>query len=143
MMVSDLVMQTTTATGAKDQASAVVAGAAISNPYSYAKSMGITEENFLGTAFGPRRFWILPHLENHPYMIQNPTADFWINVSAQPGAAAWAKLACNSKEWVPTFRMYGPGDPQAQRDRMMRWEGDLDGGAEPGDPGRIDMFGSI
>jgi hypothetical protein len=143
MMVSDLVMQTTTATGAKDQTSGVVAGAAISNPYSYAKTMGITEENFVGTAFGPRRFWILPHLDNHPYLVQNPTADFWINVSAQPGAASWAKLACSSKDWVPTFRMYGPGDARAMGDRMMRWEGDLDGGSEPGDPGRIDMFGSI
>jgi hypothetical protein len=39
--------------------------------------------------------------------------------------------------------MYGPGDPRAMGERMMRWEGDLDGGSEPGDPGRIDMFGSV
>lgn len=117
--------------------------AATTNPYSYAATMGITEENFLGAAFGPRRFWIVPHLDNHPYLLQNPSADFWINIDARPGVGGWAKLACNSKTWTPTFRMYGAGDPQAQRDRMMRWEGDLDGGSEPGDPGRIDMFGSV
>lgn len=136
MMVQDLILQTQTVGGN-------LASGATTNPYAYAKTMGITEENFLGSAFGPRTFHILPHLDSHPYLVQNPTADFWINVDARPGTAAWAKLGCNTKTWTPTFRMYGPGDPQAQRDRMMRWEGDLDGGAEPGNPLAIDMFGSI
>lgn len=140
MMVSDLIMQTTTATGAKDAASAVVAGASISNPYSYAKSMGITEENFIGTAFGPRRFWILPQLDSHPYLVANPTADFWINVGAAPGRPAWAQLGCNSKDFVPTFHFYGAGDPRAQSERLCRFETDLDAGAGAGDPGCVDMF---
>lgn len=123
--------------------------AATTNPYSLAASMGITEENFLGTTFGPRRFWILPQLDSHPYVLQNPTADFWINVSAgkdpTTGQArpTWAKLASNSKDFVPTFRMYGPGDPLAMSQRMMRFEGDLDGGVAAGAPGEIDMFGSV
>lgn len=140
MMVQDLVLQAQSTGGGP-------VGAATTNPYSasaiaYAKSLGITEDNFLGAAFGPRTFWIVPHLDSHPYLVQNPTADFWINVSAGPGIASWANLACNSKTWAPVFRMYGPGDPLAQRDRMMRWEGDLDGGSQPGDPMRIQMFGS-
>lgn len=143
MMVSDLVMQTTTATGAKDQASAVVAGAAITNPYGYAKTMGITEENFVGTAFGPRRFWILPQLDNHPYLVANPTADFWINVSAAPKRPAWAHLACNSKDFVPTYRFYGAGDPLAQSQKLCRFETDLDGGVAAGDPGSVQMFMSV
>lgn len=123
--------------------------AATTNPYSLAAQMGISEENFLGTAFGPHRFWILPQLDNHPYMVANPTADFWINISAgkdpRTGRArpSWAKLAGNSKDFVPTFRFYGPGDPLAMSMRTMRFEGDLDGGAEPGAPGEIDVFGSL
>lgn len=136
MAVQQLVIQA-------QQIGGQAAAAAVSNPYSYAATLGITEENFIGTAFGPRTFWIVPHLDNHPYLVQNPTADFWINVDARPGVGSWAKLACNTKTWTPVFRMYGPGDPTAQRDRMMRWEGDLDGGSEPGDPMRIDMFGSV
>lgn len=136
MMVQNLILQAQTVGGA-------AVAAATTNPYSYAASLGITEENFIGSAFGPRTFHIVPHLDAHPYMVQNPTADFWINVSAGPTVGAWAKLACNSKMWVPTFRMYGPGDPRAMGDREMRWEGDLDGGSEPGEPGRIDMFGSV
>lgn len=136
MMVQSLILQAQSVGG---QAVA----AATTNPYSYAASLGITEENFLGSAFGPRKFYILPHLDGHPYLQQNPGADFWINVDARPNVATWAKLACNSKTWTPTFRMYGPGDARAQGDRMMRWEGDLDGGSEPGAPGGIDMFGSV
>lgn len=123
--------------------------AAVTNPYAYAASLGVTEENFIGSAFGPRKFWIIPHLDSHPYMVTNAAAnsgtgpDFWINVSRGAGIASWCQMACNSKDWTAIFRMYGPGDPQAMRDREMRWEGDLDGAAEPGDPGRVDMFGSV
>jgi hypothetical protein len=142
MMVQSLTMQ-----------SAEVGGngvaAATTNPYAEAVARGLSEENFIGTAFGPRRFWILPELDNHPYMVQNPTADFWINVSAgkdpSTGGArpSWAKLASNSKDFVPTFRFYGPGDPRAMSERMMRFEGDLDGGVAGGVPGVVDMFGSV
>lgn len=136
MAIQDLVLQA-------QQIGGSAVGAATTNPYAYAKTLGITEENFIGAAFGPRTFHIVPHLNNHPYLQQNPTADFWINVDARPDVGSWAQLACNTKTWTPVFRMYGPGDPQAQRNRMMRWEGDLDGGGEPGNPANIDMFGSV
>jgi hypothetical protein len=136
MAVQDLVLTA-------EQVSSQAVAAAITNPFAYAKTMGITEENFIGTAFGPRTFWTVPHLDNHPYLIQNPTADFWINVDARPGVASWCQLACNSQAWTPIFHMYGPGDPQAMRDREMRWEGDLDGDSQPGDPIRAHMFGSL
>lgn len=139
MMVQTLTLQTATVGGNG-------VGAATTNPYSQAVSMGLSQENFIGTTFGPRRFWIVPHLENHPYLLANPGKDFWINVSAGKDQstglprATWGKLASNSKDFVPTFRFYGPGDPRAQSERLMRFEGDLDGGAAAGAPGEIDMF---
>lgn len=139
MMIQSLVMTTATVGG-----NGVAAG--VTNPYALAQAMGVTEENFVGAAFGPRRFWIVPHLDNHPYVVANPTKDFWVNVSAGKDPKTgqqrptWAKLASNSKEFVPTFRFYGPGDPRAQSERLMRFEGDLDGGARPGAPGEIDVF---
>lgn len=142
MMVQDLTLTTATVGGNG-------VGAATTNPFALAKTLGVTEENFVGNAFGPRRFWIVPQLDNHPYMVANPTADFWINVSAgidpTTGLArpTWAKLGCNSKDFVPTFRFYGPGDPRAMSERLMRFEGDLDAGVAAGAPGEIDMFGSL
>lgn len=136
MMISDLVPVIGTGT-------ATAALAAVSNPYTLAKSLGLTEENFAGTAFGPRRFWILPQLDNHPYLVANPTADFWINVAAAPGRPAWAQLASNSADFVPTFHFYGAGDPRAQSERLCRFETDLDAGGAAGDPGSIQMFMSV
>lgn len=143
MMVSDLVLQA-------GSGAANVSVAAVTNPYTLAKSMGLDEENFLGTAFGPRRFWILPQLDTHPYVLAHPTdgpdggpADFWINLAAGPKDPPWAYLASNSKDFVPTFHFYGAGDPKAQSERRCRFETDLDGGAAAGNPGVIDMFFGI
>jgi len=141
MAVQDLVLQAVNMSGQN-------VAAAVTNPYSFAKANGLTEETFIGNPFGPRRYWAIPHLDNHPYLVQNPTADFWINIARNvPGraqsAVSWCKLACNTKDWTPVFRMYGPGDPIAQRDREMRWEGDLDADSQPGDPMAVDMFGSV
>lgn len=139
MMVEDLTLTTATVSGNG-------VAAATTNPFALAKTMGITEENFVGNAFGPRKFWILPELDDHPYCLANPGKDMWVNVSAgRDGATGrprptWAKLACNNKEFVPLFRFYGPGDPRAMNERMMRFEGDLDGGSSGGAPGEIDVF---
>src|SRR5512147_276853 len=139
MMVEDLTLVTSSVSGNG-------VAAAPSNPFALAKTMGITEDNFVGNAFGPRTFWILPELDNHPYCPTNPGKDMWVNVSAGVGVMtgqprpAWAKLASNNKEFVPLFRFYGPGDPRAMNERMMRFEGDLDGGATGGAPGEIDVF---
>jgi hypothetical protein len=146
MAVQDLVMRTETVSGNG-------VAAAVTNPYSALKTMGISEENFLGVAFGPRRFWIAPHLDNHPFALANPNthgtgqpAEFWINISAgkDPKSGkprpSWAKGASSSKEFVPTFRFYGPGDPKAESDKLMRFEGDLDAAFEPGVPSEIQAF---
>lgn len=124
-----------------------LAAAASTNPYSALAAAGITEDNFLGSGFGTRRYWILPQLDNHPYVLNTTTAgadggpaDFWINVSAGPQRPTWCKLAGNSKEFVPTFRFYGAGDPLAQNERMCRFESDLDGGVSAGAYGEVDMF---
>lgn len=121
-----------------------LAGAATTSPYADAVARGMSEDNFIGASFGPRRFWILSELDNHPYPVSAPGGntkpDFWINVSAAPKRATWGKLACNNKDFVPTFRFYGPGDPRAMSERLMRFEGDLDAGATPGAPGEIQMF---
>lgn len=140
MMVQSLTMEWISSAGAKNGSANVVGAAATSNPYSALAAMGVTEENFLGAAFGPRRYWIVPQLAYHPYVVANPTKDMWINVSAGPGRPSWAHKACNSATFVPTFRFYGPGDPRAQGERMSRFEGDLDAGCEPGAPGEIDVF---
>lgn len=139
MMVQSLTLQTAEVSGNG-------VAAATTNPYAQAVAQGLSQENFIGTTFGPRTFWILPELESHPYAQANPTKDFWINVSAGKDRStgrpqpSWAKLASNSKEFVPTFRFYGPGDPRAMSERAMRFEGDLDGGVAGGAPGVIDMF---
>lgn len=144
MAVSQLILQTSSVSG--DGVAAATTNA-FSDMVTQLARAGITEENFLGAAFGPRRFWIAPQLDNHPYVAAHPTdgpgggpADFWINISAAPGRANWAKLACNSKEFVPTFRFYGPGDPRAMSERMSRFESDLDGGVSAGAYGEVQMF---
>lgn len=146
MAVQSLVMQTGVAGGNG-------VAAAVSNPYAALAAAGINEENFLGTTFGPRRFWITSELDNHPYVLANPNtngtgvpADFWVNVSAGTTTgtgqrrATWAKLACNSKEFIPTFRFYGPGDPRAEHELLMRFEGNLDAGVAGGAPGEAQVF---
>lgn len=146
MMVSDLVL-TLASTGGNGVA------AAVSNPYSYARSQGITEENFIGSALGPRKFWVAPHLDNHPYVLANANtngagrpAEMWINISAGMDPLtgkprpSWAKGVASSVEFVPTFFMYGPGDPRAEGERRMRFEGNLDAAVEPGSPMEIQAF---
>lgn len=154
MAVSTLVMQVATAGGG------AIAAAAPTNAYNDAISrlaqQGITQENFLGVAFGPRRFWIAPQLDNHPYYTYNSgehmtdgpngePSDMWINLWADaPGAdgqsLTWAKLGCMNEAFVPRFMMYGPGDPLAMSQRMMRFEGDLDAGVSAGDWQTCQMF---
>lgn len=148
IMISSLTMQTATVGGNG-------VAAATTNAYAMLAALGITEENFLGqtiqTAFGPRRFWIASELDNHPYVVANPNTngtgipgDFWVNVSAGmymgKRRPTWAKLICNSKEFVPVFHFYGPGDPRAQSELLMRFEGDLDAGAAGGAPGEVQVF---
>lgn len=124
-----------------------IAAAATTNPYSVAAALeaaGITQDSFLGRAFGPRRYWIAPQLDDLPYCQNNPNADMWVNLSVGNAAKekdlTWAKLAANNVTCTPVFRFYGPGDPQAQSARMARYEGDLDIGCEPGAPNRIAVF---
>ncbi len=138
-------------------AGGALAAAATTNPYSMAVSalaaQGITEENFIGSGFGTKRFWIAPQLDNHPYVLAHPSdgadggpADFWINISTStPGneRAAWGEIACMNADMVPRVLFYGAGDAQAQNNRQCRFEGDLDLGAAAGDPGEIDMFGEV
>ncbi len=139
MMVQTLTLQTAEVGGNG-------VAAATTNPYSQAVAQGMSKENFIGTTFGPHRFWIVPQLDNHPYVVANPGKDFWINISAGPDRAtglpqaSWAQAAGNSKDFVPVFHFYGPGDPRAQGERLMRFEGDLDGGAAGNAPGVVDMF---
>lgn len=124
-----------------------LAAVASTNPYSYAASMGITEENFIGNPFGPRRFWICPHLDNHPYVLANPNtngagkpAQMWINIAAGPGQPTWAKGSANNEECAPIVFFYGAGDPQAQSERRARLEGNLDIDVVPGEPSVIGCY---
>ncbi len=119
-------------------------GAATTNPYAEAVARGMTQDNFIGSKFGPRTFWVVSELDTHPYVLSKPggnaTPDFWINVSTGAGRATWGKAAASSSNFLPTFRMYGPGDPRAESEQLMRFEGTLYDGAQPGEPGEIQMF---
>lgn len=144
MAVQTLSLQTTAVPG--------ILGGATINPYAVETLKKFTPDNFIGAAgFTPQRFWIVPQLDSHPYFTANDgehmtdgpdggPADMWINVSALPGRATWAKLACNSKDFVPIANYYGPGDPRAMSERRVRLETDLDAGVAAGDYGSIDMF---
>lgn len=155
MQVQDLVLEARTLAGGAGVA------AAITNPYSYVKTQyGLTEENFIGAAFGPRKFWICPQLDNHPYYkttagvdTANMTnganggpSDMWINISAGVDSSTgepeptWAKGAASSADCLPFFVFYGAGDPQAQSERRLRAEGDLDIAFEPGEPSRVGAY---
>ncbi len=149
MAVSSLILQSVT-TGPGTLAAATTTNA-YSDAISRLAQSGITQENFLGVAFGPRRFWVAPQLDNHPYysynsgqhMTDGPNggpSDMWINLCADPDQPTWAKLGCNNANFVPTYRMYGPGDPLAMSQKMMRWEGDLDAGVSAGAWQTCQMF---
>jgi len=153
MAVASLTLQTATVGGNGVAAAPENVYSQFKSNLELAKKLGMDEDNFLGAGFGPRRFWILSELDNHPYVLANPNtngtgqpADMWVNVSAGTDRAtgrkrpSWVKCASNSLLFVPTFHFYGPGDPRAQGERMMRFEGDLDADAVPGAPGEIDVF---
>lgn len=149
MAVQSLQMQTTTLGGN---------GVAAATTGSFAlDTMGKwNATSFLGASgFAPVRYWIAPHLDNHPYY-KNPTtgadtanmtngpgggpADLWINVCALPGKGSWCHLAGPSKEFTPFARLYGPGDPRAQSERKIRLETDLDAGVGAGVYHNVDLF---
>ena len=155
MQVQDLVLQAQTLAGGAGVA------AAVTNPYAYVKTQyGLTEENFIGAAFGPRKFWIATHLDNHPYYFTSAgvatanmtngagggPSDMWINISAGVDSSTgepeptWAKGASNSADCLPFFTFYGAGDPQAQSERRLRAEGNLDLAVEPGEPSRVGAY---
>lgn len=125
-----------------------IAAAAVTNAYGREAQLaaaGISPETFLGQAFGTRRYWIAPQLDDHPYCLENAGKDMWVNVSVsgekdKRKALTWAKGAANNETCTPTMLFYGPGDPRAQGERKARWEGDLDIGFEPGSPNRIQVF---
>lgn len=125
-----------------------IAAAATTNPYSMEaalKAAGIDETNFTGRPFGPKTYWIASQLDDHPYCAENPGKDMWINLCDGGSGTAgddlsWAKGACNNETCTPVFRFYGPGDPKAQRERMARFEGDLDLRYEPGSGAKIAVF---
>lgn len=125
-----------------------VAAAATTNPHSREAQLmaaGMSPESFLGQTFGVRRYWIAPQLDDHPYCVDNPNKDMWVNISIggekdARKALTWAKGAANNETCTPLMRFYGPGDARAQSERKARWEGDLDIAFEPGSPNRIQVF---
>lgn len=148
MAVQSLQMQTTAVSGNGVAATAT-------GPFALDTMGKWNATNFLGASgFAPVRYWILPHLDNHPYyrtsagvatanMTNGPLggpADMWLNVCALPGRGSWCHLAGNSREFIPSARMYGPGDPRAQSERRVRLETDLDAGVGAGVYHNIDMF---
>lgn len=132
------------------QASMTPSGvAATSNVFSakVVKEMGA--DAFIGTAgVAPYTMWTSSLLDNHPYALLHQTdgpgggpAHFCIGIAnMHPGAQSWCEIAANDKEFTPRVKLYGPGDPQAESDRMVRMLGDLDAGAQPGLPHFVVLF---
>jgi hypothetical protein len=145
MAVQNLQLQSVTGGGN-------LAAASSSNVYTTEVLKRFNEDSFIGASgFTPQTYWICPQLDNHPYFTANSganmttgpdggPADMWINISAGPKRATWAKLASNSRDFTPIARYYGEGDPRAMSERRVRLETDLDAGVAAGAPGEIDLF---
>ncbi len=103
------------------------------------------------SGMAPQRYWTSSYLDNHPYFTNNSNANMTtgpgggpahmaLAICAQKPTQVWCELAARDSDFTPLVYMYGPGDPQAQSERMVRMLGDLDAGAKPGLPHFAAMF---
>lgn len=128
-------------------------GAATTNIFNaeLVKQMGA--DAFIGAGgVAPQRYWTSSLLDSHPYITNNSGANkttgpgggpahFAIAIAnMKPRVQTWCELACRDEEFTPFVHMYGPGDPTAQSERMVRMLADLDAGARPGLPHFVMMF---
>lgn len=104
------------------------------------KNMGASQ--FVGASgLAPWRFWIAPQLDAHPYVVANPTKDFWITVS-DGGATGvrWAEFMAPSKEFTPIPKLLGDQSEEAVKTGMVRLINDLHAGVAAGLPHGVKMY---
>jgi hypothetical protein len=106
-------------------------------------------DKFIGAGgVAPYTCWTTSLLDNHPYSQAHLTdgpgggpSHWCIAICNQkPGIQNWIELAARDRDFTPYVHMYGPGDPTANSERMVRMLADLDAGGEPGLPHFAAMF---
>lgn len=116
--------------------------AATSNIYQQARvEEAMRSGKFIGASgIAPWRFWIAPQFDSHPYVVANPGKHMWMALSAGDPTRRWGELAALSREFVPMVTLFGDGDPESMRLRMVRMIADLDAGAAAGLPHFAQMY---
>lgn len=111
------------------------------------KNMGA--DTFIGAGgVAPQRYWTTSLFDSHPYALANQTngpgggpAHFCMAIAnMKPRVQTWCELACRDEAFTPHVSIYGPGDPTAESERMVRMLADLDAGARPGLPHFVAMY---
>lgn len=128
-------------------------GAATTNIFNAELVEKMGADKFIGAGgVAPQRYWTTSLLDSHPYILNNSGANkttgpnggpahFAIGIAnLKPRIQTWCELACRDADFTPFVHMYGPGDPTAQSERMVRLLSDLDAGARPGLPHFVLMF---
>ncbi|HSM93375.1 MAG TPA: hypothetical protein VLT47_10865 [Anaeromyxobacteraceae bacterium] len=124
-------------------------GAATTNIFNAEILKNMGAEKFIGSAgVHPQTFWTTSMFDSLPYALANKTtgpnggpAHFCMAIAnMRPREQTWCELASNSVDFTPRVKLYGPGDPTAESERMVRMLGDLDAGAAPSLPHFVMMF---
>lgn len=104
---------------------------------------------FIGAGgVAPQRYWTSSMFDAHPYALANQTtgpgggpAHFCMAIAnMRPRQQTWAELASPDVDFTPTVRLYGPGDPQAESELMVRMLATLHAGCRPSLPHFVMMF---
>jgi hypothetical protein len=109
-------------------------------------------DKFIGAGgVAPYTCWTTSLLDNHPYSLAHLTdgpgggpSHWCIAICQQSGVASgiqnYIELAARDRDFTPFVHLYGPGDPTANSERMVRLLSDMDAGGEPGLPHFAMMF---
>lgn len=127
--------------------------AGVTNPFNadLLKTMGA--EKFIGASgVAPHTYWTTSLLDSHPYILNNSSANkttgpgggpahfCFAIANLRPRVQTWCEIAGTNEDFTPRVKMFGPGDPKAEEERMVRMFGDLDAGAKPNLPHFIMCF---
>jgi hypothetical protein len=126
-----------------------IVGAATTNIFNaeIVKNMGA--DKFIGAGgVAPQRYWTTSLFDSFPYALANQTtgpgggpAHFALGIAnMRPRVQTWCELAARDVDFTPKVKLFGPGDPQAESERMVRMLSDLDRGARPGLPHFVILF---
>jgi hypothetical protein len=97
-------------------------------------------QSITAAGINPIRYHIAPQLNQHPYVVANPTKQMWIAVSQTVPGAAWAEFLGPSKDFTPRITILGDGSEEAAKYRKVRIISDLDAGVAAGLPHFVQMY---